>query len=146
MFTAKVYKVMIGSLSGAMEEVYLAKEIIQKWNHDNAESKGILYMPVEWSTKTEELNKADIVIGIIGNWIDNTTVVEECAQMGKKVILFFQTYHAPKVSIPGEVQKVEEYREQIKDTCPCFNYDSTSAFDGVLTKQIIKYAINNLTT
>ena len=66
--------------------------------------------------------------------------------MGKKVILFFQTYHDPKVSIPGEVQKVEEYREQIKDTCPCFNYDSTSAFDGVLTKQIIKYAINNLTT
>ena len=79
MFTAKVYKVMIGSLSGAMEEVYLAKEIIRKWKHDNAESKGILYMPVEWSTKTGELNKADIVIGIIGNWIDNTAVVEECA-------------------------------------------------------------------
>ena len=38
MFTAKVYKVMIGSLSGAMEEVYLAKEIIRKWNHYNAES------------------------------------------------------------------------------------------------------------
>ncbi len=86
------------------------------------------------------------MIGIIGNWIDSTAVVEECAQMGKKVILFFQTYHDPKVSIPGEVQKVEEYREQIKDTCPCFNYDSTSAFDGVLTKQIIEYAINNLIT
>ena len=32
-------------------------------------------MPVEWSKKTEELNKNDIVIGIIGNWIDITAVV-----------------------------------------------------------------------
>lgn len=146
MFTAKVYRVMIGSLSGAMEEVYLAKEIIRKWNQNNAESKGRLFMPVEWSTKTEELNKADIVIGIIGNWIDNTAVVEECALMGKKVILFFQTCYDPKVTIPGEVQKIEEYKEQKKDTCPCFNYDSTSAFDGVISKQIMEYAINNLTT
>lgn len=88
MFIAKVYKVMIGSLSGAMEEVHLAKEIIRKWNQDNAEGEERQFMPVEWSTKTEGLNRADIVIGIIGNWIDNTAVVEECAQMGKKVIFF----------------------------------------------------------
>lgn len=132
MFTAKVYKVMIGSLSGAMEEVYLAKEIIRKWNQDNAESKGILYMPVEWSTKTEELNKADIVIGIIGNWIDNTAVVEECAQMGKKVILFFQTYHDPKVPIPGEVQKVEEFKGRMQLIYPCHNYSNNVEMEDVL--------------
>ena len=138
MFTAKVYRVMIGSLSGAMEEVYLAKEIIRKWNQDNAESKGRLFMPVEWSTKTEELNRVDVVIGIIGNWIDNSAVVEECAQIGKKVILFFQTYRNPKVTIPGEVQKVEEFKEQIKDTCPCHSYSNKVEIENMLNVRLLE--------
>ena len=136
MFTAKVYKVMIGSLSGAMEEVYLAKEIIRKWNQDNAESKGILFMPVEWSTKTAELNKTDIVIGIIGNWIDSTAVVEECTRTGKKEILFFQTYHDPKVTIPGEVQKIEEFKDRMQLICPCHNYSNNVEMEDVLKSRL----------
>lgn len=84
MFIAKVYKVMIGSLSGAMEEVHLAKEIIRKWNQDNAEGEERQFMPVEWSTKTEGLNRADIVIGIIGNWIDNTALLRSVPRWGRR--------------------------------------------------------------
>ena len=48
MFTAKVYRVMVGSLSGAMEEVYVAKETIRKWNQQNAERTGKVFVPIEW--------------------------------------------------------------------------------------------------
>lgn len=47
MFIAKVYRVIVGSLSGAMEEVYLAKETIGKWNQQNAERTGKLYLLVD---------------------------------------------------------------------------------------------------
>lgn len=127
---------MIGSLSGAMEEVYLAKEIIRKWNQDNAEGKERLFMPVKWSTKTEELNRADIVIGIIDNWIDSTAVVEECTQMGKKVILFFQTYHDPKVCIQGEVKNVEEFKDRMQKQCACYEYSSKGDFENILTSTL----------
>ena len=32
MFSERSYRVMVGSLSGAMEEVYVAKDTIRKWN------------------------------------------------------------------------------------------------------------------
>ena len=136
MFTATIYKVMIGSLSGAMEEVHLAKEIIRKWNQDNAESEGKVFMPVEWSTKTEELNRTDIVIGLLGNWFDDISVVEECAKMGKKVILFFQTYHDPKVSIPGEVQEVEEFKNRIQLICSCHSYSNKVEIENMLNVRL----------
>ena len=46
MFTAKVYTIMIGSLSGTMEEVFAVKEVVRKYNQDNAESSGKLFYPL----------------------------------------------------------------------------------------------------
>lgn len=43
MFTAKVYKVVVGSLSGIMEEVKVAKEVIRNWNQENAERGGKVF-------------------------------------------------------------------------------------------------------
>lgn len=40
MFAAKVYRIIVESLSGAMEEVHVAKETIRKWNLQNAERTG----------------------------------------------------------------------------------------------------------
>ena len=77
MFTAKVYRIMVGSLSGAMEEVYVAKETIRKWNQQNAERTGKVFMPIEWGTTPEALQNVDVVGGIIGNWIDDAKFVED---------------------------------------------------------------------
>lgn len=76
MFTAKVYKVMVDSLSGTMEEVFAAKEIIRKWNLENSERTGKLYMLTDWSVKSDNLQEMDVVIGIMGNWVDNTNFIE----------------------------------------------------------------------
>ena len=136
MFTAKVYRVMVGSLSGAMEEVFAAKEIISKWNQEKAESAGKLYMPVEWSTKPEDMDKVDVVIGIVGNWIENPAFIEECIQSGKKVILFFQSYHDPKVSIPYEVQEVGEFKSRMRSKCHCCDYVSYGDLNGILSLRL----------
>ena len=76
MFTAKVYKVMVDSLSGTMEEEFAAKETICKWNLENSERTGKLYMLTDWSVKSDNLQEMDVVIGIMGNWVDNTNFIE----------------------------------------------------------------------
>ena len=42
---------MVGSLSGTMEEVYVAKEVIRKWNQENAEREGTLFLLVAGKKK-----------------------------------------------------------------------------------------------
>ena len=122
MFTAKVYTVMIGSLSGAMEEVFTAKEVVRKYNQDNAESSGKLFLPVEWSMKPEDLQKVDVVIGIVGNWIDKPDFIEDCVKAGKKVLLFFNAFQDPKNTIQSEHDEVKAFRKEIQDSCFCTDY------------------------
>ena len=52
MFNAKVYKIAVISLSGVMEETYAAKETVQKWNQENAENTGKLFLLVDEPMKS----------------------------------------------------------------------------------------------
>ena len=67
MFTAQVNKVQILSLSGIMEDVYTAPKVIRKWNMENADRTGKLFLPVADSASASD---ADVVIGIVGNYIE----------------------------------------------------------------------------
>lgn len=86
---------MVGILSGTMEEVYVAKEVIRKWNQENAERAGKLFMPVE-------CQEADMMIGIVGNRVEKTATVQQMVGAGKKVMLFFNAFQDPKNTIPTE--------------------------------------------
>lgn len=55
--------------------------------------------------------------------------------MGKKVI-FFQTYHDPKVSIQGEVKNVEEFKDRMQKQCACYEYSSKGDFENILTSTL----------
>lgn len=101
MFSANVYRVMVGSLSGTMEEVYVTKDAICKWNLENAERTGRIFLPIEWSVKVRP-DDVDVVLSMVGNWIDNTAFTEDCIKAGKQVVLFFNTYHDPKNTISSE--------------------------------------------
>lgn len=136
MFNAKVYKVMVGSLSGTMEEVYAAKETIRKWNLENAERVGRVYLPVEWSTNAEDIKLVDVLIGVIGNRVENVGMVEDCIKSGKKVMLFFSSYYDPKNSIFSEIQEVEVFRNRIKGLCSCIEYNGVQVFEKILEEQL----------
>ena len=132
MFTAKVYTVMIGSLSGTMEEVFTAKEVVRKYNQTNAESSGKLFLPVEWSMKPEDLQKVDVLIGIVGNWIDKPEFIEDCVKAGKKVLLFFNAFQDPKNTIQSEHDEVETFKERMEGKCRCVDYRTSQEFSEVL--------------
>lgn len=113
---------MIGSLSGTMEEVFTAKEVVRQYNQEKAESSGKLFLPIEWSIKPEYLRKVDVVIGIVGNFIDNQSFIEECVKTGKRVMLFFKAFQDPKNTIQSEHDEVQAFRERMHEVCNCFDY------------------------
>ena len=137
MFTARVYTVMIGSLSGTMEEVFIAKDVVRKYNQDTAESSGILFLPVEWSMKPEDMQKVDLVIGIVGNWIDKPDFIEDCVKAGKKVLLFFNAFQDPKNTIQSEQNEVKAFRERMQTRCFCSDYNGTTDLSRLLNDCLI---------
>ena len=137
MFTAKVYTVMIGSLSGMSEEIYAAKEVIRKWNQQYTVSTGKLFMPVEWTTNPEVLQKVDVVIGIVGNYIDNHAFIEECLESEKQVLLFFNAFIDPKNTIQSEHDEVKAFRERIQSKCICFEYSDINGLIHVLNERLL---------
>lgn len=133
MFNAKVYKITVQSLSGMMEEVYAAKETIKKWNEANAESAGKLYMLVD------DAHTADVLLGIIGNRLENQELVNESLKDGKQVLLFFNEYADPKNTIASEQNAVALFKESIKDRCIWYDYNSASFFGSLIEKQLNEF-------
>ena len=136
MFTAKVYRIMVGSLSGAMEEVYVAKETIRKWNLQNAERTGKVFMPIEWSSAPEVIPNVDVVVGIINNWIENTEPIEDGIVARKQVLLFFNGVQDPTNTISGEKDEVEAFRTRSQTQCSCLDYIGHTRLCELLNNQL----------
>lgn len=121
MFTSQVYTVQILCLSGIMDEMHLAQEIIRNWNQENARSEGKLFLQIpEASTPGD----ADVIIGIVGNYIDNAKadVIEASMKAGKKVLLFFSEYQDPENTIPAESISTQEFRRKMEAKCYCCEF------------------------
>ena len=130
MFEAKVYKIAVLSLSGMMDEVYAAKEAVSSWNKTKAESAGKMYMLVD------DLQTADILVGIIGNRIENASSVEDAIKSGKQVLLFFNSYVDPKNTIDSEHQDVLAYKESMNGRCIVGDYNGVLELNGLLVEQL----------
>ncbi len=139
MFTAKVYSVMLGSLSGAMEEVYLAKETIRKWNQQNAERTGKLFMLVEWTAKEEIIPHVDVVIGIVGNWIEKTRFIESCVEKGIQVMLFFNASQNPNNTMQSEQEQVKAFSDRVQDHNYCASFHELNELCALLNDQMTSF-------
>lgn len=122
MFTAKVYNVMVGSLSGITEEVTVVREVIRNWNQENVERDGKLFMNMDWNEKIDDVQKIDVVIGLVDNWIEKTELVEACIKSGKRVILFFNAFADPGNTIESEHQAVAAFRKRMQSHCRCLEF------------------------
>ena len=136
MFTAKVYNVMVGSLSGAMEEVYLAKETIRKWNQQNAERTGKLFMLIEWTAKEEGIQLVDVVIGIVDNWIENTGFMESGVEKGKQVLLLFNACQDTTNTIRSEFEGVLSFRERLQTKSFTAHFNGGTELSSLLNDQL----------
>lgn len=130
MFTAQVYKIAVLSLSGIMEEVYTAQEVIRNWNQENVERTGKLYLSLSDNSTHRD---ADVVIGIVGNYIEKAEVIEEAVKVGKKVMLLFSKYQAPENTIPAEGKAVKEFKHEMESKCVCCEYNGKVELEEYLS-------------
>lgn len=86
---------MVSSLSGTMEEVYVAKEVIRKWNQEHAEREGKLFLLVD-----SPVEDVDVLIGIVGNWLDKPERVLQMVRGGKEGDVVFQLFPGPPKYYP----------------------------------------------
>jgi len=136
MFTANVYRVMVCSLSGTIEEVSVVRDVVRRWNQVNAERSGKVYMLVEESAHHDDV---DVMICIVGSWVEKTEVVDAFIAAGKKVMLFFNGYHDPKKTIQIEEKDVFVFKHRIQDSC---NTDEYKGMDDL--KRIVEVELETL--
>lgn len=118
-----------------MDEMHLAQEVIRKWNQENARSEGKLYLQIP---ETSTLGEADVVVGIVDNYIGKTKadVIEASVKARKKVLLFFSEYQDPENTIPAEGKVVKAFRQKMESVCLCLSFNGRSSFERVLNKSI----------
>ena len=120
MFEAKVYTTAILSLSGMMDETHTARETVSRFNQQHAASTGRLFLPVD------DPQAADVVIGLVDNWVGDTRAIDHCLAAGRSVVLLFNAFADPGNTIESEHQAVAAFRERVQNHCRCLEYRGTA--------------------
>ena len=133
MFEAKVYHIAVSTLGTILQEEYIAKETIQKWNTECAEKAGKLFLYVP----EESRSIPDLYIVIINSYVE-TAKVEKLIATGRSVMLFFSKYHDPRYSIQAEIDKVDAFKETVKNKCICVDYCISGELKEMLFAELSK--------
>lgn len=120
-----------------MEEVYTAQEVIRRYNQKNAEQTEKLFLPLG-EEAVAVAGEADVVIGIVGNYVEKAEVIEQAVKVGKKVLLFFSKYQDPENTIPAEGKAVEAFMSKMESKCSCMFFGSRAELETAIKKSLIK--------
>ena len=132
MFTAKVYRVMVKGTGNTHEDCYTALKVLEDWNANQGEAKGNVFIPVKPVDNRSLLPEVDLLIGIVGSFIQDQELFKAQVEAGKIVLLFFNAVHSANNSMKSEVQDVAAFKEQMEPLCFCLNYDSSAEFADAL--------------
>lgn len=110
MFDAKVYTVSIPSPGVALEEEHIAREVIARWNIEEGEKHGVVYLAIPNNYRGIT---PDIYLFVIDNFVDEQKV-EAAILTEAKVLPFFNQYNDEKNTILSEMQRVVVYKEKMK--------------------------------
>ena len=137
MFNAKVYTVMIPSSGVALEEEHIAREVIARWNIEEGEKHGVVFLTVPNNYRGI---MPDIYIFAIDNYVD-VQRVEDAIQTGAKVMLFFRSHHDDKNTIGGELKSIDGLLAKVRGTCLCADYNSNNEFAESLLVELSKFIL-----
>ena len=115
-----------------MDETYAAKEAVSQWNQAKASREGKLFM------LTDDPKEADVLVGIVGNRLENTEIIDETFRARKQVLLFFNAYADPKNTIASEQTVVTDYMNQMQQRCFCAIFNGVSELEKILEDQLYK--------
>ena len=132
MFTAKVYRVLVNSAGNTHEVCYTALKVLEEWNANQGEAKGIVFIPIKAADNQYVLPEVDVLIGIVGSYIPDQEFFKVYVEAGKKVLLFFNAVHSDNNSMKSEIQGVEEFKKQMKPLCTCLSYSGSAHFTSAL--------------
>lgn len=93
-------------------------------------------MPVDWSTRIDEIRVVDVVVGLIDNWIENPEFIGDCIDAGKQVLLFFNSLQNANNTILSEWKEVELFRSKIQTRCYCTSFNEVSELCFLLNEQL----------
>ena len=132
MFTAKVYRVLVKSAGNTYEDCYTALKVLEDWNANQGEATGKVFIPIKPAEDRCLLPEVDVLIGIVGSFIQDQKFFKANVEAGKRVLLFFNAVHIDYNSMKSEVQEVAEFKEQMEPLCTCLSYCGSSEFTETL--------------
>lgn len=150
---------MIGCPGDILEEVNIAKGVINRWTNVHAEQNGTVLIPINWDTNSypehgahpqkllnkQLANKSDMLIGIFGAKIGTPTdtaqsgtieEIEEHISAGKPVMLFFRQMNDTSRISSDELSKLESFKTTIKSRCYYKEYKDANSFEKVFSNAL----------
>ncbi len=132
MIIAKVYTISIPSSGVALKEEHIAREVIARWNIEEGEKHGVVYLAIPNNYRGIT---PDIYLFVIDNFVDEQKV-GVAIQTGAKVMLFFNSHHDENNTIENEVKALAEFRRKMESKCSCFDFNGRVEFDRILRNKL----------
>lgn len=162
MFTAKVYRIMIGCPSDVKEEVIIAKEIIRCWSETNADLYKIVLLPMHWSTNSfpemgkhpqkaldrQLVDKSDLLVCIFASKIGTATdttesgsieEIEEHVKHNKPVMLYFRKNIDISTTSTENLSKLMDFKQRMKDKTLWWEYGDEHEFREVFNRHLQEF-------
>ena len=156
MFSANVYRIMIGCPGDVREEVETAKEVINRWTRVHAEQDRIVLLPINWETNSypehgahpqkildkQVVEKSDLLIAIFGARLGSQTdtaasgtieEIEEHIKAGKPVMLFFRMLNDTTSVSSEEFIRFESFKKSVKSRALYREYKAAQDFEKAFT-------------
>jgi hypothetical protein len=156
------YRVLIASPSDCEEERRLVPEVISDWVDGHSLSLDITVLPVKWETNSvpelgekgarpqgiinsQLIKDSDILVAIFWSRLgtptgkaDSGTIeeIEEFRKAGRPVLVYFSQKPVPNNVDTSQLEKLREYREQIRHEGICFDYHSLENLRNLLSKHL----------
>ena len=162
MYKASVYRIMIGCPSDVKDEVAIAKDVIVNWTEVNAESCGMVLLPMHWSTDSypemgykkkktidrQLVNRSDMLVCIFASKVGTPTdtaesgsieEIEEHIKEGKPVMLYFRKSVDSSTITPDQLAKLQDFKKKIRNSTLYFEYDDENNFRPLFTRNLQQF-------
>ena len=129
MYSARVYKTCIACASGAMKEERVAHDVVARWNCQQGEERGVIFLQVPQETAP------DVYVFLIDNFVD-TAKIDSAIATGARVVLFFATYHYANNTMASELKAVADFSEKVQTRCTCLDFKDCREFEQALSAML----------
>ena len=156
MFTANVYRIMIGCPGDIQSEVQLAKNVITRWTSLHAEQNSTVLIPINWDTNSypehgahpqkilnsQLANKSDMLVAVFGTRVGSPTdtslsgtieEIEEHVKAGKPVMLFFRQLNDISKTSSADLARLESFKNSVRDKALYREYKTEADFEKVFS-------------